>query len=272
VTLSWLGDDLRDADWLRPLAPDEPPTPALVEPLLRDGPGFVVVRGVPVPRDEQDAARWLVDWCGQLGEVIPQGADGRLVDRVRDERRATTRGAHTARALIHHTDMARLSPDVFALLAVRTSAAGGDSLIVSGPAVHAALRATCPEAADTLTEPWLVERDDDAGAGSAILAAPVFTVTGGVDVAYNRARIHRAYRLSGRDLPDRLRRALDALDDLLDDARYALRIRLAPRDLLVVNNRTVLHGRTGFTDDPRRGTTRLLLRVWIRRRPDGPSR
>jgi alpha-ketoglutarate-dependent taurine dioxygenase len=56
-------------------------------------------------------------------------------------------------------------------------------------------------------------------------------------------------------------------DAALDDESLQLTGRLEPGELAVVNNRHVLHGRTSFTDDPRPGRDRLLLRTWIHRGP-----
>ncbi|MFI2663542.1 TauD/TfdA family dioxygenase [Micromonospora carbonacea] len=57
--------------------------------------------------------------------------------------------------------------------------------------------------------------------------------------------------------------ALDALDALLDDPRRQTRLRLEPGQMIFINNRTLLHGRTEFTDAP--DGKRLMLRTWILR-------
>ena len=64
--------------------------------------------------------------------------------------------------------------------------------------------------------------------------------------------------------------ALDALDGVLADPGLRVEFGLRRGDLFFVNNRWVLHKRTGFEDHPEPGRRRHLIRLWLGARP-GPA-
>ena len=59
------------------------------------------------------------------------------------------------------------------------------------------------------------------------------------------------------------RDALDALETLAEDPALHVRLRLAPGDVLLLNNWTTLHRRSAFTDAPVPRERRHLLRIWL---------
>jgi alpha-ketoglutarate-dependent taurine dioxygenase len=232
--------------------------------LLFDGPGFALVRGVPVAGAAAELESTLLGLGALLGRPLPQDGRGSIVDAVRDERSRGVRGAKTNRSLPYHTDMAHVVPDAFILLAVRQARGGGESRLVSGHTAANELLRTAPDRLARLGRDFQFDRSQDAPPGeSPVQAAPVFQQAAGVvSVRYNRARIHRGHRISGRPLSEEDEACLDALDEVLATERYALDLFLKPGDALVVNNRVLLHARTAFTDDEA-GLGRLLLRHWI---------
>lgn len=238
--------------------------------LLFDGPGFALIRGVAVAGPQADAEQALFGLGGLIGRPLAQDGNGTRIDAVRDERSAGVRGAKTNRSLPYHTDMAHLVPDVFMLLTVRPARTGGASLLASGHTAVNALARQDPARLAVLRERFDFDRAQDAAPGqSPVDSAPIVAHTGGgVRVRYNRARIHRGHRLSGRPLTDQARAALDALDETLAAQAHTLELFLEPGDVLAVNNHAILHSRTEFTDDPG-GPGRLLLRHWIAASP-GP--
>ena len=68
---------------------------------------------------------------------------------------------------------------------------------------------------------------------------------------------------SGDELTAEQMRALDTVDEVLGDTSLHRHARLRQGDLMVIDNRRLVHGRTDFidSDDPQR--RRLLLRTWI---------
>jgi alpha-ketoglutarate-dependent taurine dioxygenase len=228
--------------------------------------GFAVVDDFPVAAvgDDADLTLWLL--AGLFGEPIRQNIEGQRVDRVRNEQRATVRGAKTNRALGFHTDFANATPDVFGLLTVRAAAQGGDSLLASGHLAYQALSAEDPECVATLEGEFLFDRSGDVPENEPpLVPSPVFRRSGDdLRVLYNRARIHRGHRAAGRPLTRPETRAFDVLDAHLAAPGVALRHRLRRGQVLFVNNRWMLHSRTAFTDGPDAGHRRELLRVWLR--------
>lgn len=244
--------------------------------LLDRGPGFAVLTGLPVDRlgpDRAAIAYWGIGTC--LGDPLPQNRFGDRLYTVQDETGlgyAGVRGSKSAAALIFHTDsasaFANSVPDIFGLLAVRTAKSGGASLLVSGHAVYNALLAGFPDSVERLFGLFYFDRAEEAIEGEEPTStAPIFAPSEDkVAIRYNRAWIERGHQLAGVALAGEDRSALDALDSILMDPSFAVSFSLQPGDILLVNNRVVLHNRTAFIDhdDPR--LSRLLLRLWLGRR------
>jgi alpha-ketoglutarate-dependent taurine dioxygenase len=237
-----------------------------LEALLFNGPAFALLRGVPVDGSGEQLRKTLLGLGALLGTPLPQDRHGTIIDAVRDEQSAGVRGAKTNRALPHHTDMAHVVPDVFALLTARQAGSGGESRLVSGHTVFNILaRAGSPHIARLSANFDFDHSQDVAPDQSPVASAPVFRrAPGTVHVRYNRARIHRGHRITGRALDRADVAALDALDAILDAEENTLALTLEPGDVLFVNNSVVLHSRTAFVDQGG-GPGRLLLRHWIRR-------
>ncbi|MGW2376174.1 TauD/TfdA family dioxygenase [Kitasatospora sp. NPDC001683] len=267
---AWNGHELSEADWLIPLPPAcsralggrrEHAAPALAElatrvtQRVRNGRGFVVLRGLPVDgRTDQECAAMCRRLAASLG--TPRPADpGGLITVVDNAGLGKTN-----LALTPHTDRtpAPHPPKLLGLLAVRPAAQGGETLLASGHTVHNRL----------LTEdPWALprlHRDFHFGRGAGFdRLRPVFQRDGAeLRVHYNRRGIERAQHEAGVPLTSAERTALDAVDRILSDPRTLLRIPLRPGDLLWLDNTVVLHGRTAFTDPPDPSAHRCLVRVW----------
>ncbi|MEJ8643874.1 TauD/TfdA family dioxygenase [Streptomyces sp. MS1.HAVA.3] len=58
--------------------------------------------------------------------------------------------------------------------------------------------------------------------------------------------------------------ALDLLDALLDKREMQTHGRLEPGEMIFIDNRSIVHGRTAFEDDEASADGgRLMLRTWI---------
>lgn len=79
---------------------------------------------------------------------------------------------------------------------------------------------------------------------------------------YNRHQIERGHHAAGKPLTPAEIEALDAVDEVLRDESLFLRLPLRRGDLLVLDNTTVLHGRTSFVDHPDPHRRRCLARAW----------
>lgn len=236
-------------------------------------PGIVVARGLGLDRGASPARRFAA-LCRTIGELVPQHPDGPDVREVRDRGARIAEGA-TARYSDSrfggslHTDGAESAPPLpryVVLACIRPAAQGGELQLVSAEAIHARLTERSPAAASTLHRPFHFDRRGVVGPrGERTVAKPVFWHEGGrLCVTYLRGYIERGHEHP--DLPPLVASqiaALDEMDALLADPRMVVAGVLRAGDVVVLDNRAVLHGRTTFVDAP--GVPgRLLLRAWLR--------
>lgn len=193
-----------------------------------------------------------------------------VTDRGGEYRRQSIPVSQTRAATGFHTDSSQREtlPDLVGLHCLEASPSGGESLVCCGPMVHDRLAARDAPSCRQLYRPYIRDlvtpgSPDDR---SSLLAnrIPVFAPSkgpGGVDVRYMRYWIERGHEKARSPLTVSDVAAFDALDDLLTDPELVVPLRLAPGDALWLNNRTVLHNRTAYRDDPQR--PRRLLRMWV---------
>ena len=231
---------------------------------LRDGPGAVLLRGLPVLPAAQ--AGWLLWTLGAgLGDAEPQDAAGALLHHVRDAGAQVTdadhvRGFQTNGALDFHND----GGEVFALYCVAGPRRGGDSLLASAGALFNEMLRLRPDLAAVLLEGVDFDTRAQHRQGQPrIQRAPIFVQEAGrLWVLYKRGYIHLGQRFPEADrLSPAQLEAMDLLDALCRDPRFHLRFRLRPGDLQLANNFTMLHARTAFEDGA--GSARHLLRLWL---------
>jgi hypothetical protein len=243
---------------------------------IRSGPGFCVVRGLPIEGWTDEEASMLYWGLGTyLGGPQPQNRQGDRVYLVQDTGQsvAEARGSKTNAALIFHTDSACAyagsRPDVLGLLCLRKAVSGGESLMVSGHTAYNALLETHPELVDELYGEFRFDRSHETEPGEdPITVGSVFTDTpDGVRIRYNRLHIELGHYRSGRPLSDRQREALDAFDRVLNDPANAVEFTLEPGAVIFGDNHVTLHNRRSFVDAPEVADRRCLVRLWLAGEP-----
>jgi len=191
--------------------------------------------------------------------------------------------AYTAMPLDPHTDNPYRwpVPGVQLLHCLVNQTSGGLSTLVDGFAVAEALRARDAEAFRVLSQTAVRFRYRDSGTELVASAAPIE-----LDVAGRLQAVHFSPRLDFVPLLppmllDGYYRARRAFDHLLRSPQFEVRFLLDAGELLMMDNRRLLHGRTGF--DPSEGLRHLqgcyididgprsLYRV-LRRRQAYPTR
>lgn len=230
---------------------------------LRDGRGFLLVSGFPVAGwSEEDAA--IAFWCLGLHLGVPgaQNEDGDLLGHVKDlsatARHADERLYRTNKSIRFHCDAA----DVVGLLCLGTSREGGASRLVSSVTVFDHLVATQPALAARLFEPMLLDARRPPGASTQYTPVQPSCFDG----TRLRTFMHLDYYTSverhpGVTLDDRARAMLAAWEEHAERPDVHLDMQLAPGDLQLVSNHSVVHARTAYEDDP--GQPRHLLRLWL---------
>ncbi len=252
-------EDFRRDDLPLPLTA---PRLAAIQRDLEQGSGVVNLRGLPIAETTPELLRAILWAIGlNLGVALSQSRQGELLGEVRDTGEVPgqpgSRGYRTGGALRFHTDRC----DVVALLCCRQAEAGGDSLIVSTPAVHNAMLERAPALLELLFQRWPISRQQEQRPGEADwYHNAVFALHAGCFTSqYSRSFIESAQRFE--DAP-RLTAAQVAALDVLGalSLELALRTRMEPGDIQLLNNHVTHHARTELMDPQRR---RLVYRLWL---------
>lgn len=241
---------------------------SLLDKQLLNGPGFALLRGIPVDRYtlEQSAIAYL-GIGSYLGSFRSQNAKGHLLGHVRDLgldiREKTTRYYQTTRKLEYHTD----SADLVGLLCLKTSQSGGESRIVSSVTIFNEMLKRRPDLVAELFHPFPTDRRGEVPPGmKPWFDVPVFNwMDGQLTTIYVGQYIRSAQQHfpEARRLTDAEVEALDFLDALADDPELRLEMEFRPGDMQFLHNHQVLHCRTDFEDWPEPERKRHLLRLWL---------
>lgn len=298
---AWTGDELRARnDWIDFLQPEEIreldralrhvearglrwgefnaadfPLEALLPRLrqvddeLRDGRGFVLLRGIPVERYSLDQIKTLY-WgiSSHLGQVMPQNVKGTMLEEITDLKvqnlnDPNLRGYVTAKGLDAHSD----NSDTVALLCVDRAEVGGRSVIASMPAIFNRMLQVHPEYLEPLFQGYRYDLRGEGKTGDLNETSdpvPVFSFHDGrVKGWFHRRLILGGAQKAGIELTELQRQALDFVADAAHDSSLLLEHDLQPGDIQLLNNYTAIHYRSPFEDGPNH--KRLLLRIWINR-------
>ena len=165
--------------------------------------------------------------------------------------------AYTALGLLCHTDLPNWEqpPDYQLLHCLQNDAQGGDSVLVDGFRAAETLRRRDPAAFRLLSEHPIDFRFQDRESDIRYRARTIgLDETGAVEeVRFNFAVMEAVSAPAQR--MGALCRALRAFAAIIRDPSIECLYRLSPGELLVFDNRRVLHGRSAF--DPSTGTRHL---------------
>jgi len=254
------------------ITPDSFPLPTLSGYLaglgdeLRFGRGFLLLRGVPRERYSlDDLARIYVGLGAHIGRLTPQSYQGELLGHVIDvsDIEAEARGYHAGGAQGMHTD----NCDIVSLLCVRAAKSGGVSRFVSAAAVHNRLLEERPDLLEALYGEYVfrrMERDAEFGDGALVKQVVIFSRESGefscnISGSYPR----RAVAAGDALMTPRQSEALDALKRIAASPEFYLDMTIGEGDIQFLNNRTILHGRTGYEDSRDVAQRRHLMRLWL---------
>ena len=186
---------------------------------------------------------------------------GHVVDYGEQADQPNVRLYRTTADIGYHCDAA----DVVGLLCLVDAAEGGASRIASSVTIWNRLFEEDPDAARLLFEPFAVDRRDEQPEGD----RPFFEMPpcrygadGVLRTFYHGAYFRSAQRLAEvGPLPTQRARALDRYDAIGNDPEVRLDMALAPGDVQLLSNHTVVHARTAYREHPDR--KRHLLRLWL---------
>lgn len=230
---------------------------------LRDGRGFLLVKGIPVEEwGEADSS--LAFWgIGQhLGVPGGQNPDQELLGHVRDMGEEAddpfVRRYRTAGDIAYHCDLA----DVVGLLCLQPAKVGGASRIVSSVSVFNELLRRAPERVDRLFEAFCLDSRNEDGGIPYVPVEPCRYADGVLRTFYHSDYFRSAPRHA--EVPDFTadeRALLDLYEEIANDPALYLDMSFEAGDIQLISNHFTLHARTAYEDDPTH--PRHLLRLWL---------
>jgi hypothetical protein len=233
---------------------------------VRAGRGFVVLRGLPVDGlslEEFTAAVWGIGT--RFGYPLSQNAQGELVSYVVDATGidATPRMYRSNLELRLHTDVTAM----IALACWQPAQEGGESFLASAATIHDEIARRAPHLLEPLYRGYHYHRLGEEGPGEPPVTPyrmPVFAIRNGrLSCRYQRAGIAAGERAVGHTLSDLDLEAFDLFDAVARAPENRLAFALDRGDMVVVNNYTVLHARTKFTEFAEPERRRRLVRLWL---------
>ncbi|HEX3864831.1 MAG TPA: TauD/TfdA family dioxygenase [Stellaceae bacterium] len=233
---------------------------------LHFGRGFLLLRGLPRERwSLDDTARIYYGLGSHIGRPAPQSYLGELLGHVIDVSDIETdaRGYHKGGSQRMHTD----NCDIVSLACVRSAKEGGISRFVSAAAVHNRLLDERPDLLETLYGDYVfrrMERDAEYGNGDLVKQVVIFSrETGQLTCNVSGSYPHRAVKAGDAVMNPRQIEALEEMKRVSMAPDLTLDMTIAEGDIQFLNNRTILHGRTGYEDWPDMTRRRHLMRLWL---------
>lgn len=239
-----------------------------IDAQVRNGRGFVLLRGFPVERYSLDDTKVIYWGLGtHMGQVISHNVAGDFVAAVTDlalnSHDPNRRNNTTNQLLDPHTDLA----DVVALLCIQKAREGGLSSLVSSVSIHNEILEHHPEYLEPLYEGFY---HDFRGYGPngdpnevTPTPIPVFEYNNGrINCAFAKKIIETGAQKRGVALTDLQQKAIDCVHALGMREDMRIDMMLEPGDIQIINNFITLHSRTHYFDHDD-GRKRYLLRMWI---------
>jgi hypothetical protein len=243
---------------------------------VTQGRGFVLLRGLPAGKYDRETLRNLYwglgcHWGTPVTQNVKGDAVGEITDHGMDADRAGVKPSMTNAEQRPHSDPS----DVVSLLCVQPAMEGGLSRIASSLAIYNRLVAQSPQALETLYRGFHHDlRGDEtpeAPFGCTPVPIPVYRWQQGVlSCVFNASSARQAAQRMGRPLPPAELALLDRMVGLAQSDELRLDMSFQPGDIQLLNNHTVVHWRTGYTDWPEPERKRRLFRLWINRPGERP--
>ncbi len=242
------------------------PLLAEVSAELDQGVGFAVIAGFPIEAYErEDAVRAFCGVAAYLGDVVDQTSKRERVIDVTDRGKpydGNSRGYHSNKMLPFHSDGAYL----VGLLCLETAHQGGESLLASSLSAYNEVLRRYPERMAPLLRGYIHDRRGDHAPGELPVSPeriPVFSFHNGLlHCCYNRNGIVWAQDKTGEKLSDAEIEALDAIDEIVRDPQFHVRMDMKKGDMQFVNNFVIMHSRTEYMDHAH-DRNRHLVRLWL---------
>lgn len=233
---------------------------------LKDGRGFQLIRGMPVSEwDRLDLA--IAYWAMglKIGTPLSNNPDGDMIGHVTDMgldyENPNHRGYQTSAHMLFHTDQC----DVVSLLCLQTAKTGGQSKIVSAPAVHNEMIRRRPDLVAELTSDmfWTKHGEVTPGEDPWYKMAVFNYIDGYLTTAGGYKHIEKGHALPGNPpLTAAQKEAFALLAEINEEIHLAMSFEIG--DIQLLNSHVTMHSRTAYEDWPDPEKRRRLWRLWLR--------
>ena len=233
---------------------------------VMNGSGLLILSGFPVDRYSKDELGMIHFGLGtHFGAAMSQSVMGDRLGHVVNVggKDPKERAYRNSTELDMHTDAC----DVVAMMCLQKAQSGGYSGYVSAISIYNEILARQPQLLPVLFEGFHYHRFGEEAPGESPVTEdriPVFSFSDGLlSVNYLRSYIEMAAEYLQTPLSEEQVAALDLVDEIALDERFALKFITQPGEAVFFNNLTVLHNRTAFEDSPVEAQKRHLLRLWL---------
>jgi alpha-ketoglutarate-dependent taurine dioxygenase len=162
-----------------------------------------------------------------------------------------------------HTDGPQLnnSPNILIMGCIKNATKGGKTILVDSKKLFNKIKNHDQISAEVLKKKFLFERRGFGG-NKKILSKKIFDINNKkFEFRYLREYINSAYKIKKLKIPNNKKKALDLLDVFLEKKELQTKLKLNVGDVILINNKSVAHGRTSFTLS--KNKPRKLLRIWV---------
>ena len=244
---------------------------------LDQGLGFIILDRLPVERWSRQE---VIDVYWLLGSLIEppvaQEWSGKMIYDVRYDGEgytADTRTALTPEGLDMHNDssMGEAPANYISLLCLQTAQSGGKSSLSSAYAAHNHFLDLHPELLDRLYQPFYRDKQQYQPEGAErtnwypiFSAEPGARNAGGLRIRFNNRVIRRGYQKTEQVLDNAGAQAVEILNTFLIDPAHRHDFWMERGQIQILNNRSIVHGRTPYVDHESPEQRRHLIRLWLR--------
>ncbi len=228
--------------------------------------GLVILRGFPLSHCSENDLGMLHFGLGtHFGTAMSQSVMGDRLGHVVDVggKDPKERAYRNSTELDMHTDAC----DIVAMMCLQKAVSGGVSGYVSGFSIYNEILRREPALLPILMDGFHYHRFGEEAPGESPVTEekiPVFSVCEDyLSINYLRSYIEMAYEELEIALSAAQLEALDLVDEIALDEKFALRFVTEPGEAVFFNNLTVLHNRSAFEDADDPALKRHLLRLWL---------
>ena len=232
---------------------------------VRSGMGVVIIRGLPVDGTLERFVEAVGAVGRHFGHKLSQNAQGELVGHVVDatQEDPTPRMYRSNLELRPHSDITAM----ISLACWQKARSGGASVVVSGVTVHDEMRKRAPQLLAPLYRGYHYHRLGEEAADEEPVTpykVPVFALRQDqLSCRYQRAGIAAGHRALGVPLAHEDIAAFNLFDEIAKAPENRVSFHLERGDMMVINNYTVMHARTRFTNFAEPERQRRLVRLWL---------